>query len=106
MALTLDAVQAILSRASYRHGECWRFEADRVGSEMRVRLHATVSDARRPGEMVDLGVDSWPPADALTDEPALVQWLLGRMIEHEVHEAREWLRLDGQQVDDPHGPNG
>jgi hypothetical protein len=100
--LDVADVQAILNRTTYRRGESWRFTADRVGSEMRVRLCATVRDARRPGFMVDLGMDAWPPADALTDERSFVVWLLGRLVEHEVHEAREWLRVDGDRVSDPH----
>lgn len=104
--LDLAATQAILDRTTYRRGEGWRFKADRIGDQTRVRIFATVRDARRPGEMIDLGIDSWPPPDAFTDEGSFARWLLGRLIEHEVHEAREWLRLDGCQVDDPHGPTG
>lgn len=103
--LELGAVQAILARVSYRRGQGWRFDADQADGRVRVRLGAAVEDARGPGT-TDLDVHTWPPADALADEPALVRWLLGRMIEHEVHEAREWLCLDGELVDDPHGPDG
>ena len=102
----LAEVRATLARVSYRRGERWTFRADQIGEDVRVRMCATVLDSRQPGRLLDLGIDTWPPADALEGEGPLVRWLLGRLIEHEVHEAREWLRLDGEQVDDPHGPMG
>lgn len=101
--LSVEGVAAILARVTYRPG--WEFSADGVAGRVRVRMVGTVDNARAAGRM-DFGIDAWPPVDAFNDEPAFLQWLLGRLVEHEVHEAREWLRCDGAIVDDPHGAFG
>jgi len=66
------------------------------------RVVAKVEDADHPGEQVELQINSRMPPIPSADY--LTAWVLWRLIQIESHESREWLRVDGSIVFDPHDP--
>jgi hypothetical protein len=66
------------------------------------RVVAKVDNAYNPGETTELRINPrMPPIPSIDYLMAWVQW---RLIQIEIHEAREWLRVDGGIVFDPHDP--
>jgi hypothetical protein len=99
--LTISEMAALLRRVDYRDG--WRFEIYEGRHEgPHLRISTEVPDAYSPGETVPLDIHSFLPP--LRDEAAFMDWLLWRLKRIEVHECREFLRLDGKAYSDPHGP--
>lgn len=98
--MTLAEVQAALTDIQYRPG--WTFTASEhpFGEGLMVRIVAPVPNAYRPNETTVLGVDSYLPP--IRDVADLHRWLLWRLTRIEVHEAQEWLRIDGRPIFDPH----
>jgi hypothetical protein len=97
--LPLEDIRAHLGRITYRPG--WTFEAYEDEHEgYKLRILAPVENSYRPGETVDLGIDSFLPPLETTHE--LETWLAWRLRRIESHESREWLRRDGQLISDPH----
>lgn len=97
--LTLPEVQAELGRVSYRPGwtvTAWQHRFEGVW----VTIAARVEDSYHPGEHVDLGIHS--PLPPMRDAGAVHDWLAWRLGIIELHEMREWLRVDGVPVFDPH----
>lgn len=94
--MTPAHVQLLLDRVSYRDPS-WRFSV-----EPTLRFTATLPDSRNPGATTDIDVVAPIPPEALADERSFLRWLHSRLVEHEFHECREWLRVDGRIWDDPH----
>lgn len=65
-----------------------------------VHIVATLPDAYRPGETIDIGVRSAIPP--LRDASSLHYWLTWRLTRIFSHEVREFLKVDGKAVFDPH----
>jgi hypothetical protein len=97
--LSIQQVQAHLARVSYKPG--WSFEAYQGAWEgHHIVINTQVPDAYGPGRTVTLNVHSMLPP--LEDTSALERWLMWRLARIEVHEMREFFRVDGKIVDDPH----
>lgn len=63
---------------------------------------AKVEDSYNPGQLVPLRIRSIiPPMPSLD---YFGEWLLHRVIQIELHEAREYLKRDGKMIIDPHDP--
>lgn len=93
-------IRAFLDRLSYKPG--WEITAHEDPFEgQKVRIIAPgLPDSYRPGETIDLGVESYlPPLENL---PELQRWLFWRLRRIEVHEAMEFFKVDGELVWDPH----
>jgi hypothetical protein len=98
----VDAVAAEIARFTYRPGWTFTVYHDLWLGPM-LFIVAPVTDGYNPGATIDLGIKTRIPTHVLRDPEAWAgEWLLWRLTEAEIHEAREMLRRDGQLVDDPH----
>lgn len=97
--LTVGEIEAELARVSYKPG--WTFRVYQGRWEgLHLVIRTEVPDAYHEGENVVLDVHSFLPP--LRDRWALHSWLTWRLARIEVHEMREFYRVDGQCWDDPH----
>jgi hypothetical protein len=64
---------------------------------------APTPNAYKPSETIELGIRS--PLPPFADTDALHAWLMWRLARIEMHELREFYRVDGVPVDDPHKPS-
>jgi hypothetical protein len=97
--LSTTEIAEELERVSYKPG--WSFEAyeDRwEGPHILIVVKAV--SAYRPVETLDLGIRSALPPFAHPSD--LHDWLMWRIGRIEMHELREFYRVDGRLVDDPH----
>lgn len=100
--LTTADLQAVAARVTYRPG--WRLTVyDGRYEGQHLQICAEVPNAYAPGDTVTLDVHTpIPPQNTVN---GFLYWLLWRLLRVESHECREWLRVDGHPVDDPHAPN-
>jgi hypothetical protein len=97
--LTTAEIQAHLARVSYKPG--WSFEAyDGRWEGQHLVIRTEVPDTYEPGALVVLDVHSMLPP--MRDTLALEEWLAWRLGRLEVHEMREFLKVDGAVLFDPH----
>ena len=100
-ALTTAEIQAELERVTYKPG--WSFTCyDGRWEGQHLVITVDVLDAGRPGQSVTLDVHSSLPP--IPDVAYLHTWLAWRLGRIENHEMREFLRVDGHAVFDPHAP--
>lgn len=99
--LTTAEVAAHLERITYLPG--WTLAVrDGRHEGQHLTIGAVLPDAYHQGDLVTLDVHSALPP--MRDLEALEEWLLWRLCRLQSHEVREWLRLDGVPVSDPHAP--
>jgi len=97
--LTTQQIAAELARITYKNG--WTFTVyDGQWEGQHLAIGAQVSDAYHPGQSVTLDVHTMLPP--MPDVAYLHRWLGWRLGRLEVHEMREFLRVDGVAVFDPH----
>jgi hypothetical protein len=99
--LTVSDMAAVLGRMSYKSG--WRFEVyegRHEGPHLRIAAE-NIPDAYEPGVMARFDVHSSVPP--MRDEDAFLDWLLWRLQRIEIHECREFMKLDGKPYSNPHG---
>ena len=97
--LTIEQIQAELARITYRPG--WTFEAYQGPWEgQHLVIRAEVVNAFNPATTVTLDIHSMLPP--IPDAAYLHRWLAWRLARIEVHEAREFFRVDGKPPFDPH----
>lgn len=97
--LTTEQIRAEMARVSYRPG--WQMTVEEYGFEDPwVRIVCDVPDAYQPGAIITLGIES--PLPPMVDATALHRWMVWRLARIEEHEAREFYRVDGSIVFDPH----
>lgn len=100
--MDFDDICIELGRVSYKQG--WRFEPYRHTWEgVWLSIIAELPDAYHPGEMVTVNIRT--PIPPMVDSADLHRWLMYRLGRIEVHEMREFYRVDGKVVDDPHAPH-
>lgn len=98
--MTVAEIADVVSRVTYRPG--WRFTVAEPRFEgPRLLIEAQVPNSYKPAETVDLRIES--PIPFMANEGAFVDWLLWRLLRVESHECREWFRLDGEAIFNPHG---
>lgn len=101
MALTTDQIRACLKRITYKPG--YRFTVyDGQWEGQHLVITTAVPDAYHPDRTVTLDIHS--PLPPMPDDAALHAWLMWRLWRIETHELREWFRVDGVPVSDPHAP--
>jgi hypothetical protein len=99
--LSTAEIKAELERVTYKPG--WVFTCyDGRWEGQHLAITAELPDATRPGESVTLDIhSSLPPIPDAAYLHAWLAWRLGRI---ENHEMREFFRVDGRAVFDPHAP--
>ena len=97
--MTPAEARAILARITYKPGRSFRL----VG-ELSVVMEADLADATRPACNINLSfIKPIPPHDiALWNEYDLLQHVKRLCAYAEEHEIKEWLKIDGKCIDDPH----
>lgn len=97
--LSTARLQGILDRVQYKPG--WDFAVyDGRHEGQHVVITTVVPDAYDLTKTVTLDVHSMLPP--MLTEGQFLAWLLWRLKRIEVHEAREFFRVDDQVWDDPH----
>lgn len=97
--LTTPELQAIVGRVTYKAG--WIIEVyDGHFEGQHLVVAAQVIDAYDPTHLVTLDVHSMLPP--MRDEQQFMDHLAWRLGRIEIHEMREWLKLDGVPPFDPH----
>lgn len=100
--LTIDALKAALRRFTYKPG--WRFILYQHPHEgIWLSIKAELPDADTPGQTTVVNVRTAVPP--IPHETYLWQWMLWRIGRLESHEVREFARVDGRCLDDPHAPD-
>jgi hypothetical protein len=98
--LSFEEITKALSRVSYKAG--WTFEpipGTWEGHRIRIVARALM-DSYHPEQTVDLGINDFIPPVRTVEE--LHEWLLARVHRIESHETREWFKIDGKPLHDPH----
>lgn len=91
----------LVGRLSYRPGWTMRV-LDEFPGVARVEITGRVADTYHPERTATFRTCArLPLLDYLTEDLALtaIGWALK---EAEIHESREWFKLDGKLIDDPH----
>jgi hypothetical protein len=97
--LTTAQIQTELARITYRQG--WTLTAyDGAFEGQHLAIRAVLPNAYRPTETVTVDVHSTLPP--IPDVDYLHRWLIWRICRIESHEAREFFRVDGKPLFDPH----
>jgi hypothetical protein len=99
LMLSTADINRELDRIAYKPGFTFKAYDDQWEGQ-KIRIQAEVPDAYNPDETVTLGIDSFLPP--LLDEWEVRRWLMWRLLRIENHEAREFFRLDGNILWDPH----
>lgn len=103
--LTLAETRAVLDRVSYKRGWVFAVREGRVegNPDLTGGLHlvitACVPDAFGSG---DVTLDVQVPLPPMVTPEDLVRFLQWRVLRCELHEAREFFRVDGRIYDSPH----
>jgi hypothetical protein len=100
--LTIDEIADELAHISYKPG--WKLIAYQHQHEgIWLSILAEVPDVAWPSRTTVLNIrTAIPPIPSME---YLRTWLLWRLLRVESHECREFLRHDGQPLDDPHRPD-
>lgn len=97
--LTTAQLQDTLDRITYKPG--WEFAIyDGRHEGQHVVIVTVVPDAYNPDKTVTLDVHSMLPP--MFTEHQFFEWVAWRLRRIEIHEAREFLCVDGRVYDDPH----
>lgn len=97
--LSTAELQNILKKVSYKPG--WSFEIyDGEWEGQHLRITTVVPNAYSLNDNLEIDVHSVLPP--IPDEQYFHIWLMKRLARIEVHEMREFYRVDGKIVDDPH----
>jgi hypothetical protein len=96
--LTVDELRGAVARRSYKAGWELAVLADPFGGPVFLVV-IKVEHAYRPGELISVRISS--PMPPIPDESHLDQWVMWRLSQIELHEARESYRCDGRVVFQP-----
>lgn len=108
----LTAIGRVVDAATYKPG--WTFELREstnfgpgralVETALTIRFHT--HDSNDPSHVIPfVHYFAGPPYEVAVDDVAAREWLLDVIMAVERHEAREFLRVNGERVDPPgHGP--
>lgn len=97
--LTIQEIQNHLTKVTYKPG--WSFEAYTGRWEYNhIIIRTEVPDAETPENTVTLDIHSMLPP--MSDTHQFDQWLMWRLARIEIHEMREFYKIEGKVVDSPH----
>jgi hypothetical protein len=98
--MTADELRTELARITYLPGwhlSIWVDEAE--GPVLRI-VAADLPDSY--GGRIDLGIDTYLSPNDTASSEALIRFVEWRLRRISRHEHREWFKVDGRVVDDPH----
>jgi hypothetical protein len=101
--MSLEELKATLVRVAYKPGWSFRlWESRWEGVCMAIRFQApnAYSSEDDPGRNVGINVKTFVPP--CPDENYFLAFLAYRLSRIELHEMREFLKVDGVCLDDPH----
>lgn len=94
-------VQEFLRQVSYKPGWTFIITSSPDVYPLIVRVRFEAPNCENPSEIVSLGMPrQLEYADI--DREGLIAWLIETVRRCEDHEMREWLRVSGKKIDDPH----
>src|SRR3954451_23959390 len=96
--LSTTEIRDCLGRCEYKPGWSWRLRED-SWEGLFVRFLVEIDDSYGTGALT-LGIDSWLPPQV--SEESLRLWMAWRLGRIESHEMREFFKVDGRPVFDPH----
>lgn len=100
--LSTTSINTILQHVTYKPG--WTFTAwDHPWEGTWITIRAEVPNAYHPDQTITLNIRTAVPP--IPDEHYLLDWFAYRLGRIELHEMREYLRIGGQPVSDPHQPD-
>jgi hypothetical protein len=107
MSTDIEWLQQQLNRYAYKPSWVWRLDEGTPSlwnARFYVCIEFSAMDAWNPPKVIQLkSVVPVPPWIPECRDPIMFKrWFQTAIFETELHESREWLRLDGQLVDDPH----
>lgn len=94
--MSAEHLRALLRMFTYRPD--WKFTIH----EDRLLIRAIVIDTDNHQRLISLSFETFIP-DMVKDDFDWPRWLLHAIMEVEDHEAREFFKIDGVKVFDPHG---
>jgi hypothetical protein len=100
--LTIDQINQHLARIEHKRGYTWHATEDPYGEGVKVRIVATEPDAFKPGETIDLGIETLLSPNDRADGDALDCWLVWRLGRIALHESLELTQRGGKPLVDPH----
>ncbi|MCA1841293.1 MAG: hypothetical protein LC723_13385 [Actinobacteria bacterium] len=99
MTLSINYIQELLNYVEYKPG--WKFvvyEGRWEGAHLQIIVD--MPNAYRPDETTTVDIHCFlPPMETASEFHRWLMWRLGRI---EIHEMREFYRVDGKVWDDPH----
>jgi len=98
--VTLAEARALLRRVTYRPKYVFEIKLEPCG--LIISMNACVEDATRPNRSLMLGFGRFVPDLHSLNERAFLAILEQIAEDHDRHERKEWLRLDGVPVSEPH----
>jgi hypothetical protein len=100
--LTVYDCQLLLENVTYRPG--WAFTIkEHIFHGPQLVIDVETENTVRPGETIVLNIRSLMP-DCFDTPDAFYRWLFWRIRQAEIHEAREWFKVTGKMIFDPHDP--
>lgn len=100
--LTTDQIRALLERITYKDG--WDFYYYRGKFEgPHLVISFLTEDSFNPGaDRIKLDVHTFLSPNDIASEDAFLTYLAHRLARLEIHEMREFLKIDGKVVFNPH----
>lgn len=89
----------MISKITYKPGWSFHHVSDEWGHSLKIMATVPHSETLEPTTFQFVRIIPW-----MEDEVMFLRWFKAILMEAEIHELREFLRFDGQLVDDPHRP--
>lgn len=103
--LSTAEIQSYLTRVSYKPGWVFSYYEGRwEGPHLRIYC-AEVPDSFTPGETTVLDIHCFLSPNDIADTTALNRYLMYRLGRIEMHEMREFFKVNGKVVSSPHMPH-
>ena len=102
--LDTSVFEKVLARITYRPNVELRFDRGTVGLPPRFMVGMMTEDTYNPGRHIRIVHSTYLPAGVCNDEKWALAFIRQCVHNMEAHEADEWLKLDGQVVNNPHAP--
>lgn len=100
-------IEGWLRQVSYKPGWRIKLRLDQfpMTGFLQISILAMVPDSYHPDDKIEVGSVAVLPPN-LCDVDEFARWLGYILREREIHECREWLKVDGKVFDNPHTIDG